>query len=154
MQCGEPRKMDVGEKIIDINNISLGYENWVLEKVQAQNIPIESIKAHQSWYITYKPYGYQGIHNHTNETDLISTVMYFENKKEDEMFTQDGCLVTMMAHPNTQIEFHEFPPAPGKTIIMNGNVSHATYPYKYERKCLVINYKAKWRTHEPISTEV
>ena len=81
--------------------------------------------------------------------------MYFDNKKEDEMFTQDGCLVTMMAHPNTQIEFHEFPPSPGKTIIMNGNVNHATYPYKYDRRCLVINYKAKWRdSDEPTSKEV
>ena len=146
---------DRTQNSIDLKNIPLGYEKWVLEKVQGQNIPIESISADLSWFITYNPYGYQGIHNHTNKENLISTVMYFDNKKEDEMFTQDGCLVTMMAHPNTQIEFHEFPPSPGKTIIMNGNVNHATYPYKHDRRCLVINYKAKWsEPNEPNKKEV
>jgi hypothetical protein len=135
---------DRTQNSIDLNSISLDYVMWVLKKIQALNIPIEHIEPDQSWYITYNPYGYQGIHNHTNKTNLISTVMYFDNKEEEDMFTQDGCLVTMLAHPNTQIEFHEFPPSPGKTIIMNGNVNHATYPYKHKRRCLVINFKAKW----------
>lgn len=130
---------------IDLNSISSEYISWVLDKVQNLNIPIESIKPDQSWYIEYKPYGYQGIHNHTGKENLISTVMYFDHKEQDEMFKQDGCLYTMMAHPNTQIEFHEFPPAPGKTIIMNGNVNHGTYPYKHKRRCLVINFEAQWK---------
>ena len=70
---------------IDLNSISLGYTNWVLEKVKAQNIPIESIIPNQSWFISYNPYGYQGVHNHTNEENLISTVMYFDNKEQDDI---------------------------------------------------------------------
>ena len=140
---------------LDLNSISLAYTDWVLKKIQDQKIPVSSIEPDQAWYINYKPYGYQGIHNHTNKENLISTVMYFDHKQEADMFTQDGCLVTMMAHPNTQIEFHEFPPSPGKTIIMNGNVSHATYPYKHDRRCLVINFKATWsKPNEPDQTEV
>jgi len=62
---------DRTQNSIDLKNIPLNYEKWVLEKVQGQNIPIESISADQSWFITYNPYGYQGIHNHTNKTKLV-----------------------------------------------------------------------------------
>ena len=58
---------DRTQNSIDLKNIPLGYEKWVLDKVQGQNIPIESIHADQSWFITYNPYVYQGINNHTKK---------------------------------------------------------------------------------------
>ena len=88
-------------------------------------------------YIDYKPYGYQKVHNHTNEDSLISTVMYFEES--------DGSLVTLLGHTNTEVQHIEMNPTPGKLVILNGNVNHLTYPSANKRSVLVINFKARWK---------
>ena len=126
---------DRTQNTCDINNISLGFYDFTLKKLQENNIPIEEINAVHSWYIDYKPHGYQKVHNHTNEESLISTVMYFAES--------DGSLVTLLGHSNTEIK-----PAPGKLVILNGNVNHLTYPSANDRSVLVINFKAKWKADD------
>ena len=131
---------DRTQNTCDINNISLGFYDFTLKKLQENNIPIEEINAVHSWYIDYKPHGYQKVHNHTNEESLISTVMYFAES--------DGSLVTLLGHPNTEVQHIEIKPAPGKLVILNGNVNHLTYPSANDRSVWVINFKAKWKADD------
>ena len=131
---------DRTQNTCDINNISLGFYDFTLKKLQENNIPIEEINAVHSWYIDYKPHGYQKVHNHTNEESLISTVMYFAES--------DGSLVTLLGHSNTEVQHIEIKPAPGKLVILNGNVNHLTYPSANDRSVLVINFKAKWKADD------
>ena len=131
---------DRTQNTCDINNISLGFYDFTLKKLQENNIPIEEINAVHSWYIDYKPHGYQKVHNHTNEESLISTVMYFAES--------DGSLVTLLGHSNTEVQHIEIKPAPGKLVILNGNVNHLTYPSPNDRSVLVINFKAKWKADD------
>jgi hypothetical protein len=145
----ETEYYDRTQYTLDINSVSTAYTDWILKKIQALDIPIESLEPSQSWYIRYQPYGYQTLHNHTNEPDLISTTMYFEDRDTTEelpeyLFDSNGCLYTVLSD-NNETKIQCFPPSPGRTIIMNGNVNHGTYPYKHKRQCLVINFKAKWR---------
>lgn len=128
---------DRTQNTCDINNISLGFNDFIVKKLHDNNIPIEEINAIHSWYIDYKPYGYQKVHNHTNEDSLISTVMYFEES--------DGSLVTLLGHTNTEVQHIEINPTPGKLVILNGNVNHLTYPSANKRSVLVINFKARWK---------
>ena len=134
---------DRTQNTCDINNISLGFYEFTLKKIQENEIPIEKIDAIHSWYIDYKPHGYQKIHNHTNEDSLISTVMYFEES--------DGSLVTLLGHSNTEVQHIEINPTPGKLVILNGNVNHLTYPSAKPRSVLVINFKAKWKADDTIN---
>ena len=131
---------DRTQNTCDINNISLGFYDLTFKKLQENNIPIEEINAVHSWYIDYKPHGYQKVHNHTNEESLISTVMYFAES--------DGSLVTLLGHSNTEVQHIEIKPAPGKLVILNGNVNHLTYPSANDRSVLVINFKAKWKADD------
>ena len=131
---------DRTQNTCDINNISLGFYDFTLKKLQENNIPIEEINAVHSWYIDYKPHGYQKVHNRTNEESLISTVMYFAES--------DGSLVTLLGHSNTEVQHIEIKPAPGKLVILNGNVNHLTYPSANDRSVLVINFKAKWKADD------
>ena len=131
---------DRTQNTCDISNIPLGFYDFTLKKLQENNIPIEEINAVHSWYIDYIPHGYQKVHNHTNEESLISTVMYFAES--------DGSLVTLLGHSNTEVQHIEIKPAPGKLVILNGNVNHLTYPSANDRSVLVINFKAKWKADD------
>jgi hypothetical protein len=60
----------------------------------------------------------------------------------------DGSLVTLLGHSNTEVQHIEIKPAPGKLVILNGNVNHLTYPSANDRSVLVINFKAKWKADD------
>ena len=59
-------------------NFQLDITNWIDKKLkQHLNYGI-NIKPHEAWAIEYKDGGYQAVHNHTQQPNLISIIMYLQ----------------------------------------------------------------------------
>ena len=128
----------------------LDITSWVDKKLkQHLNYGI-NITPHEAWAIEYKDGGYQAVHNHTQQPNLISIIMFFDTiKDEQKVQPTDGCTYTLMPHTEgNQVCLH-FNPYPGKVVIMDGKVFHGTYPCKAPRRCFVVNFKFDYITMEP-----
>lgn len=131
-------------------NSQLDITDWVNQKLKQHLNYSVSIKPHEAWAIEYKDGGYQTVHNHTQQPNLISVIIFFDEIKDEQKVQQtDGCIYTLTPHNDgNQICLH-FNPYPGKVIIMDGKVFHGTYPCRAPRRCFVVNFKFEYITTEP-----
>ena len=94
---------------------------WFIEKIQSHMSYITKMYPFESWAIDYKDAGYQAIHNHTKQPNLISMIMFFDTiTDEQKIQPTDGCTYTLMPHTDGNQMCSHFNPYPGKVIIFDG----------------------------------
>lgn len=132
---------------INPNSISNKLKDWVFEILKEQHF--RKLDPCESWAIKYKDGGYQAIHNHTKQPNLISMIMFFDAITEEQR-TQltDGCTYTLMPHADGSQVCLPFNPYPGKVIIFDGKVYHGTYPCRAPRRSFVVNFRYEYITME------
>ena len=131
-------------------NFKLDITGWIDKKLKQHLNYSINIKPYEAWAIEYKDGGYQAIHNHTQQSNLISMIMFFDTITEEQRRQPtDGCTYTLMPQTDGNQMCSHFNPYPGKVIIFDGKVYHGTYPCKAPRRCFVVNFKFEYITMEP-----
>ena len=130
--------------------VSNKLSDWFTNKIKKHMNYITNMYPFESWAINYKDGGYQAVHNHTKQPNLISMIMFFDTITDaQKVQPTDGCTYTLMPHTDGEQMCSHFNPFPGKVVIFDGKVYHGTYPCKAPRRCFVVNFKYEYVTMEP-----
>lgn len=122
----------IGSRHVDWKKL----KEWVLAETNDEDVP--DIEIRKSWCVDYKDGGYQAVHKH-GKGNISVVISLNEQPNEDKA----GILYTLTPDQNDSLRYAEYPPRPGRTVILSGGVWHGVYPVKGSRRVFVVDYKIK-----------
>jgi len=111
--------------------------NNMLQEMQA---PIRAGEIDKSWSVRYKKHGWQALHNHAEQYKVISAVLNFSDRVEDETDTSSGAFYSVLPDVDGNSTLKIFPHYPGLLIVSEGNIFHGSYPTKHIKDVMVFDF--------------